>query len=68
MLYSASVLYFWRDVHQFYFLFQEISAEKKDLPYCTVMSWLRCRVSFSLSCSAIDCLRGARSSSDCPAN
>ena len=43
-------------------------ADKKDLPYCTVMSWLRCHVSFSLLCSTIDCLRGARSSSGCPAN
>ena len=40
-------------------------AEKKDLPYLTVMSWLRCRVSFSLLHSAIDCLWGARSSSGC---
>ena len=37
-------------------------ADKKDISYDVVMSWLCCRVSFSLLHSAIDCLRGARSS------
>ena len=35
---------------------------KRDQPYCTVMSWLRCRLAFSLLRSAVTCLRGARSS------
>ena len=43
-------------------------ADKKDVPYSVVMSWLRCRVSFSLLRSAIDCLRGARSSKGHPFN
>ena len=33
-----------------------------------LMSWLRCRLSFSLLRSAIDCLQGARSHRGCPAN
>ena len=43
-------------------------ADKKDVSYSVVMSWLRCRVSFSLLRSAIDCLRGARSSKGHPSN
>ena len=43
-------------------------ADKKNVAYSVVMSWLRCRISFSLLRSAIDCLRGARSSRGCPAN
>jgi len=34
---------------------------KRGVPYNSVMSWLRCRISFSLLRSAIMCLRGARS-------
>ena len=32
---------------------------KKNIDYSSVMSWLRCRLSFSLLRSAINCLRGA---------
>ena len=35
-------------------------ADKRDVSYDVVMSWLHCRVSFSLLRSAIDCLRGAQ--------
>ena len=35
---------------------------KWDYPYSTTMSWLRCRLTFSLLRSAIQCIRGARSS------
>ena len=35
-------------------------------PYCMVMSWLRCRLGFSLLHSAIMCIRGSRSSSGHP--
>ena len=41
---------------------------KKKMEYSSVMSWLRCRLSFSLLRSAIACLRGARSHRGCPAN
>ena len=43
-------------------------ADKKDVSYSVVMSWLHCRISFSLLRSAIDCLRGAWSSKGHPAN
>ena len=35
-------------------------AEKLDLPYSSVMSWLRCRLSFDLLRSSIMCLCGSR--------
>ena len=41
---------------------------KKKLDYGNVMAWLRCRLSFSLLCSAISCLRGAQSHHGCLAN
>lgn len=37
-------------------------ATKWDQPYGPTMSWLRCRLAFSLLRSAIQCIRGARSS------
>ena len=43
-------------------------ADKKDVSYSVVMSWLHCRVSFTLLRSANDCLRGARSSRGHPYN
>ena len=33
-----------------------------NTPYATVLGWIRCRLSFCLLCSAIQCIRGARSS------
>ena len=37
-------------------------ADKWDQPYSSILCWLRCRISFSLLRSAIQCIRGARSS------
>ena len=37
-------------------------AMKWDYPYSSTMSWLRCRLTFFLLRSAIQCIRGARSS------
>ena len=45
-----------------------LHADKKDVSYSVVISWLCCRVSFSLLHSVIDCLRGARSSKGHPSN
>ena len=36
-------------------------ALKRDQPYSSTMSWLRCTLSFSLLRSAIQCVRGSRS-------
>ena len=37
-------------------------ATKWDQPYSSTLSWLRCRLPFSLLRSSIQCIRGARSS------
>ena len=36
------------------------------IPYCNIVAWLQCSLSFLLLGSAIDCLRGARSHGGCP--
>ena len=36
-------------------------AAKREQPYCVVMGWLRCHLSFALLRSAVTCLRGSRS-------
>ena len=36
-------------------------AHKRDLPFSTVISWLRTKISFTLIKSAVLCLRGSRS-------
>ena len=46
----------------FYKRIASLLALKWDQPYSTVMTWLRCRITFALLHSAIQCLRGARSS------
>ena len=46
----------------FYKRLASMLADKWKQPYSTTMSWLRCRLSFSLLRSSIRCLRGARSS------
>ena len=35
---------------------------KCDVPYSSTMAWIRCSLSFSLLCSSIQCIGGARSS------
>ena len=52
----------------FYKRLASLLAEKKDVSYGVMMSWLQCRISFSLLRSVIDCLHGARSSRGQPAN
>ena len=37
-------------------------AEKWDQPYSSTLAWMRCKLSFALLRSSIQCLRGARSS------
>ena len=46
----------------FYKRLASMLADKCDKPYSTTFNWLRCQLSFSLLRSAIQCLRGARSS------
>ena len=37
-------------------------AEKWDQPYSTTLAWMRCKLSYALLRSAVQCIRGARSS------
>ena len=46
----------------FYKRLASLLAEKWDSPYGTTISWLRCRLCFSLLRSSIQAIRGARSS------
>ena len=46
----------------FYKRLTSLLAHKWDDAYSIVMGWLRCSLSFSLLRSAIQCIRGARSS------
>ncbi len=48
-------------VRVFYKRLAALLAQKRDNPYAATMSWLRCRLVFSLLRSAITCIRGARS-------
>ena len=36
-------------------------ADKRDQPYSTTLAWMRCKLSFTLLRSAIQCIRGTRS-------
>ena len=38
-------------------------AEKWEQPYCSTLAWMRCKLSFALLRSSIQCIRGARSTS-----
>ena len=51
----------------FYKRLASFLATKWDQPYSTTVAWLRCRITFSLLRSAIQCIRGARSRSGCAA-
>ena len=46
----------------FYKRLASLIAEKHDQPYSLTLFWLRAKLSVSLLCSAIMCLRGSRSS------
>ena len=50
------------EANHFYKRLASRLATKRDQPYSCTLSWLRCRIMFSLLRSAIQCLRGARSS------
>ena len=51
-----------REATCFYKRLASMLAQKWDSPYSSTLCWLRCRISFSLIRSAIQALRGARSS------
>ena len=35
-------------------------AEKWEQPYCSTLAWMRCKLSFALLWSSMQCIRGAR--------
>ena len=51
-----------RECTVFYKWLASLLSEKNHMTYCTVMGWLRCRLSFSVLRSSIMCIRGSRSS------
>ena len=51
------------EVTTFYRRLASMLANKWDKPYSQTLNWLCCTVSFALQGSAIQCIRGARSSS-----
>ena len=53
---------FAREATHFYKRLASHLADKWDQPYSLTMRWLRCTISFALLRSAIQCIRGARSS------
>ena len=40
-------------------------SSKWDQPYSSTIAWIRCRLSFALLCSSIQCMKGACSISGC---
>ncbi len=57
-----------KEATNFYKRLASLLAEKWDQPYSNTLHWLRCSISFSLLRSAIQCIRGARSSRSHPVN
>lgn len=55
-----------RQATTFYKRLADLLASKHNQPYSKTMNWLRCRLMFSLLRSAIQCIRGARSSGGKP--
>ena len=51
-----------KEATNFYKRLTSLLADKWDQPYSQTINWLRCRISFALLRSAIQCIRGARSS------
>ena len=55
-----------REATSFYKRLASLLAAKRDQTYSCTITWLRCLLSFSLLRSAIQCIRGARSSKGQP--
>ena len=52
----------------FYRRLAAMPSEKRDVPYSKMIGWIRCRLSFALLRASIMSVRGARSSTNRPAN
>ena len=51
-----------REATTFYKRLADMLSSKRNLPYSTLMGWLRCKISFAILRSAVMCIRGSRSS------
>ena len=51
-----------KECTNFYERLASLLAEKRDQHYNDTLRWLRCSISFMLLRSAVQCIRGARSS------
>ena len=51
-----------RETQTFYKRLADLLSLKRDVPYCSLMGWLRCKLSFATLRSAVMCIRGSRSS------
>ena len=51
-----------REAQTFYKCLAELLSLKRDVPYSTLMGWLRCKLAFTILRSAVMCIRGSRSS------
>ena len=51
-----------REAQTFYKRLADLLSLKRDVPYCSLMGWLRCKLSFATLRSAVMCIRGSRSS------
>ena len=52
----------------FYKKLASMISDKRDVPYCKTVNWIRCRLSFALLRASIMSIRGARSSRHHPAS
>ena len=51
-----------REAQTFYKRLADLLSHKRDVPYSSLMGWLRCKLSFAILRSAVMCIRGSRSS------
>ena len=51
-----------REAQTFYKHLAGMLSHKRDVPYSSLMGWLRCKLSFAILRSAVMCIRGSRSS------
>ena len=51
-----------RETQTFYKRLADLLSLTRDMPYSSLMGWLRCKLSFAILRSAIMCIRGSRSS------
>ena len=51
-----------REAQTFYKRLADMLSNRREVPYSTLMGWLRCKLSFAILRSAVMCIRGSRSS------